>query len=306
MLSKEYRQTGVGEMKTTYKVPLLFLTPAMLLLFIFLVLPIIASLYISFTNFDIFALNNWSNAKFIGFTNYIDLVNDPLFWKALKNTLFFVIVGVPSAIISSLFFAILLNQKFVKGKTFFRVGYYLPNITNTVAIAIVWKWVLNPRYGIMNWFLGLLGFDGPSWLGDPKWAMPAIILLVVWKSLGYNMIIFLAGLQGIPEHLYEASQLDGANRWQQLKNITLPLLRPTTFFVTIMTIIGYLQLFAEPYMLTEGGPLNSTLSIVLYIYQQGFKFFELGYASALSYVLFFLIFIVTMIQMKFKDADIEY
>ena len=188
----------------------------------------------------------------------------------------------------------------------FRVGYYLPSITTTVAIAVVWKWVLNPRYGILNWVLSFLGITGPSWLGDPKWAMPAIIMLVVWKGLGYNMIIFLAGLQNIPEHLYEAAQIDGANRIKQLVYITIPLLRPTTFFVTVMTTIGYLQLFAEPYMLTDGGPLNSTLSIVLYMYRHGFKFFNLGYASAIAYVLFAIIFIATLFQMKLRDKEIQY
>ncbi|AZR73762.1 sugar ABC transporter permease [Anoxybacter fermentans] len=293
-------------MKKDIKVPLLFLAPALVLMLIFMILPIFVSFYLSLTDFNVFALVDWSKAKFIGLENYRKLLNDELFWKALKNTLYFVAIGVPCAIIFSLSFAILLNRPDIIGRNLFRVGFYLPHITTTVAIAVVWKWVLNPRYGILNWALSLFGITGPSWLGDPRWAMPAIIMLVVWKGLGYNIIIFLAGLQNIPEHLYEAAQIDGANRWQQLFHITIPLLRPTTFFVTVMTLIGYLQLFAEPYMLTDGGPLNSTLSIVLYMYRQGFKFFNLGYASAIAYVLFGIIFVATLIQMKFRDEEIQY
>lgn len=293
-------------MRRSLLVPLGFLAPALILILVFMVLPIVVSFYLSLTNFNVAALIDWSRARFIGLANYQRLFQDALFWKALKNTGYFVIIGVPCAIILSLFIAILLNRSKLLGRNLFRVGYYLPSITTTVAIAVVWKWVLNPRYGILNWILSFLGVTGPSWLGDPKWAMPAIIMLVVWKGLGYNMVIFLAGLQNIPEHLYEAAQIDGANRFKQLIYITIPLLRPTTFFVTVMTTIGYLQLFAEPYMLTDGGPLNSTLSIVLYMYRHGFKFFNLGYASAIAYVLFAIIFIATLLQMKFKDREIQY
>lgn len=293
-------------MKKSFLVPLGFLAPALILILVFMVLPIIVSFYLSLTNFNVSALLDWSRARFIGLANYQRLFQDALFWKALKNTMYFVIIGLPVAIFFSLFLAILLNRAQLFGRNLFRVGYYLPSITTTVAIAVVWKWVLNPRYGILNWVLGLLGIAGPSWLGDPRWAMPAIIMLVVWKGLGYNMVIFLAGLQNIPKHLYEAAQIDGASRFKQMIYITIPLLRPTTFFVTIMTMIGYLQLFAEPYMLTNGGPLNSTLSIVLYMYRHGFKFFNLGYASAIAYILFAIIFTATLLQMKFRDKEIQY
>lgn len=293
-------------MKRSLLIPLGFLAPALTLILVFMVLPLVVSFYLSLTNFNVAALLDYSLANFIGLANYQRLLRDELFWQAFWNTGYFVLIGVPSALVLSLLLAILLNQARLFGKNFFKVGYYLPSITTTVAIAVVWRWVLNPRYGILNWLLGILGIAGPNWFGDPEWAMPAIILLVVWKGLGYNMVIFLAGLQNIPGHLYEAAQLDGAGRLKQLIYITIPLLRPTSFFVSVMTMIGYLQLFAEPYMLTDGGPLNATLSIVLYMYRHGFKFFNLGYASALAYVLFAIIFFVTLLQMKFSDKEIQY
>jgi multiple sugar transport system permease protein len=287
-------------MKKSIKIPALFLAPAMILMFIFLILPIFASLYISLTDFNIYSLMDWTQAEFVGLENYVKLFNDEVFWKSLKNTLYFAVVGVPLAIFFALSFAVMMNKKDVKGKEFFRAGFYLPSITNTVAVAVIWGFILNPNYGFLNWILSFFGFEPINWLGNTTWAMPSIILFVVWKGLGHNIILFLAGLQNIPAHLYEAARIDGASKWQMFKNITLPMLKPTTFFVTVMTVIGYLQLFAEPYMLTEGGPLDSTLSVVLYMYRNGFKHFELGYASAIGYILFILIFVVTLIQMKFR------
>jgi len=246
----------------------------------------------------VFAIYDWSNASFIGFENYNNLMKDPLFWKALLNTLYALVVAMPLTIILALSFAALLNRETTYFKNFFKVSFYLPSITNTVAIAIVWSWMLNPDYGLINWFLGLIGIQGPNWLGDPAWAMPSVIMLVVWKAVGYNIILFTAGLQNIPDYLYEAAELDGASKFQKFLHVTIPSLRPTIFFVTVMTIIGYLQLFEEPYMLTGGGPLDSTLSIVLYLYRQGFRFFKLGYASSIAFVLFIMIFALTFIQMK--------
>lgn len=290
-------------MRKSIKIPALFLAPAMILMFIFLILPIFASLYISLTDFNIYSLMDWSQAEFVGLENYTKLFNDEIFWQSLKNTLYFAGVGVPLAIIFALGFAVLMNKKEVRGKEFFRAGFYLPSITNTVAVAVIWGFILNPNYGFLNWILSIFGLEPINWLGSTTWAMPSIIIFVVWKGLGHNIILFLAGLQNIPIHLYEAARIDGATKWQMFKNITLPMLKPTTFFVTVMTVIGYLQLFAEPYMLTEGGPLDSTLSVVLYMYRNGFKHFELGYASAIGYVLFLLIFVVTLIQMKFRKED---
>jgi len=285
-------------LKTPLKAIITFIGPSIILLLIFMLIPIIVSLTLSFTDFNVFAIYNWSNASFIGFQNYINLMKDPLFWRALLNTLYALVVAMPLTIILALSFAALINREATYFKNFFKVSFYLPSITNTVAIAIVWSWMLNPDYGLINWFLGLLGIKGPNWLGDPAWAMPSVIMLVVWKAVGYNIILFIAGLQNIPDYLYEAAELDGASRFQQFLHVTIPSLRPTIFFVTVMTIIGYLQLFEEPYMLTGGGPLDSTLSIVLYLYRQGFRFFKLGYASSIAFVLFIMIFALTFIQMK--------
>ena len=288
------------------KVAYMFLAPALILMAIFIVIPVVASFVISLTDFDIFALADWSNAEFIGFENFVRLFQDELFWKALKNTLYFVAVGMPLAVILALTLALLLNSPLNRAKSLFRVGYYLPSITETVAIAVVWRWVLNSRYGILKHALEIFGIQAPNWLGDPRWAMPAIIMMAVWKGLGHNALIFLAGLQSIPSTVYEAARIDGANGWTQFRYVTLPLLAPTTFFVGIMTLIGYLQLFAEPYTMTDGGPLDATLSIVLYMYRHGFKFFNLGYASAMAYVLFALIFIATLLAMKSRSEEVSY
>lgn len=285
-------------MKTPLKAIIAFIGPSIILLLIFMLIPILVSLTLSFTDFNVFAIYDWSNASFIGFENYNNLMKDPLFWKALLNTLYALVVAMPLTIILALSFAALLNRETTYFKNFFKVSFYLPSITNTVAIAIVWAWMLNPDYGLINWFLGLIGIQGPNWLGDPAWAMPSVIMLVVWKAVGYNIILFTAGLQNIPDYLYEAAELDGASKFQKFLHVTIPSLRPTIFFVTVMTIIGYLQLFEEPYMLTGGGPLDSTLSIVLYLYRQGFRFFKLGYASSIAFVLFIMIFALTFIQMK--------
>lgn len=284
----------------------MFLAPALILMMVFVVVPVAASFVISLTDFNIFALADWSNARFIGVDNYIRLFQDELFWKALGNTLYFVAVGVPLAIGLALILAMLLNSPLNRAKDLFRVGYYLPSITETVAIAVVWRWVLNPRYGILKRALEIFGLQSPNWLGDPRWAMPAIIMMAVWKGLGHNALIFLAGLQSIPSTVYEAAQIDGADGWEQFRFITLPLLAPTTFFVAIMTLIGYLQLFAEPYTLTDGGPLDATLSIVLYMYRHGFKFFNLGYASAMAYVLFAMIFVATLLSTRSRAEEVTY
>ncbi len=277
---------------------LLFLGPALAALLIFLVIPIFASFVLSVTDFDVYALADWSRARFVGLSNFQELLSDPLFWRSLLNTLYCLIVAMPLTVAISLGVAMLINREKTRFKGLFRVIYFLPFVTNTVAIAVVWSWILNMHYGLLNWFLGLFGISGPNWLGDPTFAMSSIIMLVVWKAIGYNMILFISGLQNIPDFLYEAAELDGASGWQKFVHITIPMLRPTMLFVTTMMLIGYLQLFEEPYMLTDGGPLNSTLSVVLYLYRQGFRFFELGYASALAVALFLIIITITLIRMR--------
>ncbi len=282
---------------------LLFLMPALLAIFVFFFLPVIASFIMSFTDFGIYSLADWSYTQFVGFANYTKLFNDPLFWKALKNTFYFVLVAGPLSVLASLTTAVMLNSKLTIFKSLFRLAYFLPVVTTLVAVAIVWRFIYHPHFGLLNYVLGVVGISPIDWLGNPDWAMPSIILMAVWKNFGYNMIIFTAGLQNIPEQLYEAAEIEGANGWQKFYKITLPMLAPTTLFVSIITLIGFFQLFAEPYIMTQGGPLNSTLSIVQYMYQEGFRWWNMGYAAALAFVLFAIIFLGTLIQIKLRGNE---
>lgn len=274
-----------------------FLAPALTAIFVFFFIPVISAFIISFTDFDIYAIGNYSKFRFTAFDNYIKLFDNALFWTALKNTLFFVVISGPLSIAVSLGAAMMLNSKLVKFKGIFRLIYFMPVVTTLVAVSIVWRFIYHPEFGLLNYGLSFLGIGKIDWLGDPAWSMPSIILLSIWKNFGYNMIIFIAGLQNIPEELYEAAEIEGANGWQRFIKITLPMLAPTTVFITIITMIGYFQLFAEPYIMTQGGPLDSTLSIVLYMYQEGFRWWNMGYSSAIAFVLFVIILIGTMIQM---------
>jgi multiple sugar transport system permease protein len=278
-----------------------FLMPAFSAIFVFFFLPVLGAFCMSFTDLDIYALGDLSKVRFIGFSNYSRLFEDPLFWKSLKNTFYFVLVAGPLSICVSLSAALLLNSKLVRFKGMFRLTYFMPVVTTLVAVAIVWRFIYHPKFGILNYLLSFTGLNPIDWLGDPNWAMPAIILMSIWKSFGYNMIIFIAGLQNIPVYLYEAAVIEGADRWQQFKSITLPMLAPTTIFVSIITMIGFFQLFAEPYIMTQGGPLNKTLSIVLYMYQEGFRWWNMGYSAAIAFVLFFIILLGTLIQFKIKQ-----
>ena len=287
-------------MQSKRGIVILFLAPALIAIGVFFFVPVIAAFILSFTDFDIYSLANLEYARFLGFKNYARLLEDPLFWKALKNTLYFLLVGGPLSIAVSLTAAMLLNSKLVRFKTFFRLAYFAPVVTTLVAIAVVWRFVYHPRFGLLNYALSFLGIKNIDWLGDPSWAMPAIILMAVWKNFGYNMIIFIAGLQNIPNELYEAASIDGANPWQQFKSITIPMLAPTTLFISVITMIGYFQLFAEPYVMTQGGPLNGTLSIVLYMYQQGFRWWNMGYSAALAFVLFTFILVISLIQSRMQ------
>lgn len=285
------------------KIVFFFLTPAIGAIFIFFFIPVIAAFIISFTDFDIYTLGDFSTLRFIGLDNYTKLLKDELFWTALKNTFYFVLVAGPLSIAVSLSVALLLNSKLTKFKSLFRLAYFLPVVTTLVAVAIVWRFIYHPNFGILNFFLGLIGINPIDWLGDPFWAMPSIIILAVWKNFGYNMIIFIAGLQNIPEELYEAADIEGANAFQKFIHITLPMLAPTTLFVSIITMIGYFQLFAEPYVMTQGGPLNKTLSIVQYMYQEGFRWWNMGYSASIAFVLFIIIFIGTLIQFRIQKSQ---
>ena len=273
-----------------------FVAPALTLIGLFFFLPLAASLLLSFTDFDIYALGRLDRLRFIGLENYRRLLNDPMFWTALKNTFYFVIVGGPLSVLVSLGAALLVNHRVTRFQGVFRTLLFLPVVTTLVAVAVVWRYLYHPRYGFINYVLGLAGLAPIDWLGDPDWAMPAIILMAVWKNFGFNMVVFIAGLQSIPRRLYEAAEIDGADGWAQFRYITLPMLAPTFLFVTVITLIGYFQLFAEPYVMTQGGPADSTLSVALLMFQEGFRWWNLGYAAAVAFVLFLIILAGTLIQ----------
>lgn len=274
----------------------LFAAPALTVIGVFFFLPVLAAFLLSLTDFDIYALADSENLRFVGLRNYLRLLETPLFWKALGNTLLFVVVGVPLSIAVSLGAAMLLHSGVARLKGVFRTALFAPVVTTVVAVAVIWTYLLHTRYGLINWALGLVGIDPIDWLGDPNWAMPAIILFAVWKNFGYNMVIFLAALQNIPEDLYEAARVDGANARQQFRFVTLAALAPTLTLVSILTMAGYFQLFAEPYVMTQGGPLQSTTSVLYFMYEEGFKWWNLGSASAVAFVLFLLMFAVTLVQ----------
>ncbi|MCP5158827.1 MAG: sugar ABC transporter permease [Gammaproteobacteria bacterium] len=278
----------------------IFLTPALLLITVFFFLPILAALLLSFTDFDIYALGDLDRLRFVGFGNYQQLLQSPLFWTALGNTVYFVIVGGPLSVMLSLSAALLVNAPLTRFPGFFRTAFFLPVVTTLVAVAVVWRYLYHPHYGLLNYALSRFGIAPVDWLGDPNWAMPAIILMAVWKNFGFNMIIFIAGLQSIPTPLYEAARIDGASAWRQFRYITLPLLGPTFLFVALMTMIGYFQVFAEPYVMTQGGPVNRTLSVVLLMYEEGFRWWNMGYASAAAFVLFMLILAGTLLSLTLR------
>jgi len=279
----------------------LFLAPALLVLGVFFLLPVIAALVLSLTDYDLYALADIRNLRFVALSNYWALLQRPLFWSALGHTVYFVVVGVPLSMAASLGSAMLLNSPLARAKPFFRTALFAPVVTTVVAVAVIWRYLFNTKYGMANFVLGHLGIHPIDWLGDPHWAMPTIIAFAVWKNFGYNMIIFLAGLQAIPIDLYEAARIDGASPWRQFRHITLPMLAPTMLMVSILTVSGYFQLFAEPYVMTEGGPLQSTTSVLYLMYDEGFKWWNLGSASAVAFLLFIIMFAVTALMLKFSQ-----
>jgi multiple sugar transport system permease protein len=278
----------------------LFLAPALLLITVFFFLPVAAALLLSVTDFDLYAIGTLDNARFVGLGNYVRLLQTPLFWQALKNTFYFALLGGPLSIAVSLAAALLLDSKLVRFKGFFRTVYFSPFVTTLVAVAIVWRYLYHAKYGLINYALAWVGLGPIDWLGDPHWAMPAIILMAVWKNFGYNMLIFIAGLQSIPDELYEAAELDGASWSQRFHHVTLPMLGPTLLFVGVITMIGYFQLFAEPYVMTQGGPLRATTSVVLLMYEEGFRWWRMGYAAAVAFVLFLVILVATLVQFRLQ------
>ena len=276
--------------------------PFVVLFLIFTAWPVIHSVYMSFTDTTRRDLRSPFAVNFIGFDNFIKAFSDPVFLQSAFNTAYFVVIGVPLTMIMALAAALALDKGITKLRGMFRLGFYTPVITSIVAVAVVWRFLLAPE-GLINSALGGVGIDGPNWLSSTTWAMPSLIAMATWRNFGTGMIIFLAGLQGVPASLHEAASIDGAGAWQRFRYITVPMLRPTILFVSVTTSIGYLQFFEEPFVMTDGGPLNSTLSVAMFTYRQ-FSFGNYGYAAAISYLIFIVIAIVTAIQFRFlRERD---
>ncbi len=280
----------------------LFLLPNLIGFLIFTAFAVAASAAISLTRWDLLSDPVW-----VGLDNYIELLtDDPLFRTVLWNTFYFTVVSVPLSTVIALGLALLFNTG-LRAIPLFRTAYFLPVITATVVVALVWRWFFNPDFGILNYALYRLGVDSPpNWLASRTWAMPSVIILAVWKQVGYNMVIFLAGLQAVPASLYEAASIDGAGRWNRFRNITLPLLTPTTFFVLVISIINALQVFDAVLVLTNGGPANATRTMVYHIWEEAFVFLEMGYAAAVAWILFLIVFLVTVAQWKLQKRWVHY
>ena len=277
----------------------IFAAPWMIGFLVFKAGPILAALWLSFNHYDMLTPIRWA-----GIDNYTRLINDPLFVKSLYNTLYITVFGVPIHVIIAFVIALLLNAS-VRGLRVYRTLFYLPSVTPVVASSLLWLWFLNPSTGPINNALAWLGITGPNWLSSEMWAKPSIILMQSW-SVGTGMVIFLAGLQGVPEHLYEAAEIDGASWLQRVWNVTIPMMTPSVFFVAITSVIGHMQIFTEAYIMTSGGPVNSTLFYVYYLFNNGFAYFRMGYASALAWVLFLIILLLTYVQLVLAPRWVHY
>jgi len=279
----------------------LFIFPALIGFFVFMLYPMFTGIYLSFTEWVGFGPVKW-----VGLKNWVKLFHDTHFLKAVWNTVYYTLgilaIGVPLALL----LALLLNQKFLKGRNFFRAVYYLPVISMMVAVSMLWKWLLSPNHGLVNYFMGLVGLPKINWLLDPRWAMPGLILMSIWKGTGFNMVIFLAGLQGIPKMYYEAAEIDGANSWHKFRYVTLPLLSPTTYFIIITTMIHSFQIFQQAYILTEGGPREATTTIVYYIYKNAFEWFQMGYACTQAVLLLVILVLATLFQQWLQKRWVFY
>ncbi len=280
----------------------LFLLPSLAGLLIFMVGPILASLGLSFSSWDPLLPNKFN---FIGLENFINIFTDEQFWAALTHTFLYLVGYIPLVLITGLGAALLLNRR-LKGQAFFRAAFFTPVISAWVAVALLWTWIFNPQYGLVNFILGLVGIQGPTWLFDPNWAMPAIILTSVWKDTGYLMAMFLNGLQNIPDEYYEAANIDGASPWARFRYITLPMLSPTTFFALIISLISSFQVFDQVWIMTAGGPAGATTTLVQQIVNNAFHYGNMGYAAGLSWVLFVLVFIATVIQSRLQKQWVVY
>jgi multiple sugar transport system permease protein len=289
------------------KISYLFIALPAIVFFIFQLAPVFISFFWSFTQYDVV-----HSPKFVGLENYKNILfNDPLFWTSIRNTVIYVLGVVPIGICFSLLLAVAIDQK-IKFKNFFKSIFFLPTVTAIVAVLVIWKWLYaGEKYGLINYFIMKFGFQPIDWLASPTWLLPSIMIMSIWAGVGYNMIIFLAGLQTIPHVMYEAAEIDGAGFWKKFFHVTLPLLKPTIVFVTMMSFIFSFQVFEQVYIMTSGqggigGVLNSALTVVAYLYDRGFQKFQMGYASALAYIVFTMIFILTMINKRLMKSDVEY
>jgi multiple sugar transport system permease protein len=280
----------------------LYISPWILGMLAFTLFPFVASLFLSLTDYMVIA-----RPRFVGVSNYISaLTQDELLWGSLRRTLYFAAVSVPLGIAGSLFCAILLNQG-LKGTALFRTMYFLPSLTPLVALALLWQWILQPQFGVLNFLLGKVGIPGPGWLASTTWAIPALILMVLWATIGGGqMVIFLAGLQGVPQELYEAVEIDGGGTWRKFRHVTLPMISPTMFFNLVLGIIGALKVFTVAYVATEGGPAYATWFYVLHLFNQAFKYTNMGYASALAWIFFVIVLLFTYIQIRISRSWVYY
>jgi multiple sugar transport system permease protein len=281
----------------------LFLSPALLLFAIFTVFAVGYSFYLSFHAWNILE----TSKPFVGLENYADLFSDRRFKQSVVNTVYYTILTVPMSMILGLLIALLLNQQ-IRARGLFRTCFYLPVVTPLVVAAIIWKWVYNGDYGLLNYYLMRIGLiDEPLlWLSNKSLAMPAVAIMSIWKGVGFNMVIFLAGLQAIPQDYYDAAKIDGASGFRRLRDITIPLLSSTTFFLLIISVLGSFQVFTQVFVMTNGGPVGRTNTVVYQIYTTAFKNFDMGYASAMAYALFAMMFVLTLIQMRFFYQEVDY
>lgn len=278
-----------------------FLSPTLIVFSVFILFPVVFSFILSFQKWNMFS----QTTRYVGFENYVRAFNSADFWSVLKNTFVYTLGTVPLNMVVSLGAAMLISKK-VAGKKFLRTAFFAPVVVSPVAAAVIWRWIYEPNFGILNYILHFFGVPAINWLNDPTAAMFALIVMGVWKTMGVNMVLFSAGLDGIPQQYYEAAEIDGAGPWRRFRRITIPLLAPTTFFILVMSMIGSFQVFDLVYVLTSGGPLGSTKVLVFYIYEEAFKYFDMGYASAIAYVLFAIIFVLALIQIRFMKKRVDF
>ncbi|WP_294196775.1 sugar ABC transporter permease [uncultured Sphingomonas sp.] len=289
---------SIGRARAQAVTAWLFTVPVLAIVVLVFLLPTMLALALSVTDYSIYALASWNNLSFVGLGNFARLLSNPLFWRALANTALFTVLGVPMAIGASLFAALLLNGATIRWKPMWRVALFAPYVTSVVATAVVWRFVLGARFGLLNRALELVGLPAIDWLGNPHASIPAILIFVTWKIFGYNMIVFTAALSAVPQDLMEAARLDGATRWGRFRHVTLPAIGPTLLLAAVVSVSGFLQLFAEPYVMTLGGPAQSTVTMLYFMFDEGFKWWNLGQASAVALILLVLTLCVTWVQAR--------